>query len=323
MTVWDDRDLGRSASSRRTRRFDHGFVELAKQIFFVVLGALFYFGVRGLTEGSPHEAVRRGREILEWERRLGIDIEQRAQDLITDSDTLVTLANWVYIWLHWPIIILTLLWLHRTRRLDYLILRNAMFVSGAIGLVIFALYPVAPPRLADPGFVDTVTELSKSYRILQPPALVNKYAAVPSLHVGWNLLVGIAVYRAATRWWLRALAAAGPAAMTAAVIFTANHYVIDAVAGAAVALAGLAIATPFTIVWHAGGDADRSIETAQDRESADDSQSHPNRSEPENVSCPYKRETSEDQRVDDVVVDRRRVVGLQGGEPQQDEQYCS
>ena len=90
------------------------------------------------------------------------------------------------------LVAVTLLVLYLHRRPIYLRLRNAMFISGAAGLVVFATYPVAPPRLLDGGpFVDTVTTWSNSYRVLQPPSLVNKYAAVPSLHVGWNLLVGI------------------------------------------------------------------------------------------------------------------------------------
>jgi len=169
------------------------FRELFRQVLLVTFAGFVYFGVRGLTQGSPAEAVERGLGILEWEESLGIAIEREAQQLIVGSEMLVTLANWVYIWFHWPVIIATLVWLHRNHRLEYLLLRNAMFVSGAIGMVIFALYPVAPPRLTEAGFIDTVTDLSTSYRVLQPPALVNKYAAVPSLHVGWNLLAGIIV----------------------------------------------------------------------------------------------------------------------------------
>ena len=72
-----------------------------------------------------------------------------------------------------------------------------MFISGLIGFAFFAAFPVAPPRLADRGIVDTVTEYSESYRALQPPALTNKYAAFPSLHAGWNL-VGIVLFQATT-----------------------------------------------------------------------------------------------------------------------------
>ena len=74
-------------------------------------------------------------------------------------------------------------------------------------------FAVAPPRLLETGFVDTVTEQSNAYRILQPPSLVNKYAAVPSLHVGWNVLIGIALYRAGRSRIVRAFAVASPLLM--------------------------------------------------------------------------------------------------------------
>jgi hypothetical protein len=78
--------------------------------------------------------------------------------------------------------------------------------------------------------------------VLQPPSLTNQYAAMPSLHVGWNLLVGIAVVRHASWWAGKGFGMLMPAAMVAAVVLTANHYLLDAVAGGALALIGLAIA---------------------------------------------------------------------------------
>jgi membrane-associated phospholipid phosphatase len=92
------------------------------------------------------------------------------------------------------------------------------------------------------GLVDTVTHAFESYRVLQPPAFVNQYAALPSLHVGWDLLMGIAVMTASSRLLLRAVGALMPLAMVAAVVLTANHYLVDVVAGVAVALTGLAVA---------------------------------------------------------------------------------
>jgi len=225
----------------------HGWPELTKQIFLIGLAVLLYFGVRGQTEGAETLALEHGRQILDLETKLGIDWEMGLQSIVTPSRTLTTLGNWVHIWFHWPVIVLTLLHLHRTNRLEFLMLRNAMFVSGAIGLVIFISYPVAPPR-TPPGFTDTVTDLSTSYRVLQPPNLVNKYAAVPSLHAGWNLLVGVALYRASThRTFLRVFGIVSATAMALAVVSTANHYILDVVAGYAVALVGLAISLVITV----------------------------------------------------------------------------
>jgi hypothetical protein len=116
-----------------------------------------------------------------------------------------------------------------------------MIISGLIGIVIFATFPVAPPRLYGIEFVDTVTERSHAYRVLQPPAFTNAYAAVPSLHFGWNLLVGIAWFRVGrSRWW-RPAAVLMPAAMAWAVVATANHYVLDVLLGGLIALIGVVV----------------------------------------------------------------------------------
>ena len=103
-------------------------------------------------------------------------------------------------------------------------------------------YPVAPPRLLGGDLVDTVSKYSTSYRVLQPPSLVNKYAALPSLHVGWNLLVGVFVWRNASTPLMRTLGGVSPALMITAVVLTANHYIVDAVAGSGLAPFGLWIA---------------------------------------------------------------------------------
>ncbi len=215
-------------------------LDFGRQLALIVAAALLYFGVRGRTEGSEVLAVANGLDLLAFERVIGLDIEAWLQALILPHQWAVTVFNWIYIWGHWPVIAGTLIWLYRTRRPAYLLLRNALFVSGAIGLVIFTLHPVAPPRLLPSGFVDTVTELSTSYRVLQPPSLVNKYAALPSLHVGWNLLIGVVVYRNGANRWARVFGVVSPMAMAAAVVLTGNHYVVDAALGAVVALTGLA-----------------------------------------------------------------------------------
>jgi hypothetical protein len=225
-------------SQRATR-----IVEPATQLLLVVVAALTYFAVRGLTEAGHDTAVAHAHHLLTFERHLGLDGEAWLQRWTVGHDGIVTAMNWIYIWGHWPVIVTSLVWLHRSRRDAYRLMRNAMFVSGAIGLIVFATFPVAPPRLTGFGFVDTVTEHSNSYRVLQPPALVNKYAAVPSLHVGWNFLVDVFVWRHARRHWLRVVAVASPALMFTAVVLTANHFIVDGIAGIAIATIGLVVTT--------------------------------------------------------------------------------
>jgi membrane-associated phospholipid phosphatase len=130
------------------------------------------------------------------------------------------------------------------RRDTYPLYRNAVLASGAIGMVIFALFPLAPPRfVSEIEVVDTVSLYSRSYRVLQPPSLTNLYAAMPSLHLGWNLLVGIAIVRSAVTLPGRALGFALPIGMFAAIVLTGNHYILDGIAGGTIALIGLSLST--------------------------------------------------------------------------------
>ncbi len=206
------------------------------------MAALAYFAVRGLTEGSTEDALRNAGRVERFESWLGILIEPQLQNLITGSTILVNIVNWIYIWAHWPLIIVVAAWLIRSQPDMYRVTRNAFLFSGGLGLIVFALFPVAPPRLTDMDVLDTVTQHSNAYRFLQPPAFTNQYAALPSLHFGWNLLIGIAVFRVVDNRAVKAIAVAVPVAMGVAVVLTANHYIVDAVAGAAFAVAGLWLA---------------------------------------------------------------------------------
>lgn len=226
----------------RRSRWRTALRTIAVDAFIVVLGIVVYFGTRGLTAGSPAVAQRHAEDILALEEALGLDVEASVQALVVDLDPLVTLANWVYIWGHWPVIVVTLVWLALHHRTVFLRLRNAMIASGALGLCVYTTYPVAPPRLMDRGFVDTVTEQSSAYRVLQPPAFVNQYAAMPSLHVGWDLVVGLALVAAASTLTVRTIGRLMPGVMAAATVLTANHYVLDVVVGAAFGLAGWSVA---------------------------------------------------------------------------------
>lgn len=216
---------------------------VGKELSVMFLAALAYFAVRGLTEGSRADALANAYRVEDFERWLGILVEPELQELITHSTLLVNLVNWTYIYAHWPLIAVVAAWLILRHPDQYRLTRNAFLISGGMGLVIFATFPVAPPRLTDLDVVDTVTENSRAYRILQPPALTNQYAAMPSLHFGWNLLIGIAIFRVAGRPWMKVVGVVIPVAMAIAVVLTANHYILDAIAGALFALAGLWLAT--------------------------------------------------------------------------------
>ena len=213
-----------------------------REVLLVLAGVLVYFGVRGVTVTDAQDALSHALDVVALEQSLGVYIEPSLQTLVLGSDWLVDVMNWVYIWGHWPVIAAVLLWLFFAHPSGYRRTRNAMLISGAVGLVVFASFPVAPPRLAGLGFIDTVTVHSSAYRVLQPPAFVNQYAAMPSLHVGWDLLMGLAVYTYARHVAVRIAGLALPVLMVSAVLLTANHYIIDVAVGAALVLVSMAAA---------------------------------------------------------------------------------
>jgi len=152
--------------------------------------------------------------------------------------------NWVYVWLHWPVIVIVLIWLFIESPAQYALYRNAILISGALALLIFAFFPVAPPRfMSEFGFIDTIEQRSYSQHVLLPSGLANKYAAMPSLHAGWNLLMSIALVTNARQYIFRAVGVVVPILMTASIILTGNHYILDAVAGDLLALVALVLAT--------------------------------------------------------------------------------
>ena len=217
----------------------HGF---AREALLVALAIVAYFAIRNTTAGGADQAAANAGRILRLEDWGGVAWEQQVQGLIVGHDVPVMLTNWIYIWGHWPVVlgVATALYLHRRDR--YYLLRNALFVSGAIGFLFFAFFPVSPPRLFEPGLVDTVTNGSSSYRALQPPGLTNQYAAFPSLHFGFNVVVGVVLFLAATHLAVRLFAVIGPLAMGFAVVATANHFVLDVAGGLCVVAIGLAVA---------------------------------------------------------------------------------
>ena len=211
----------------------------------IALSAYFaYFLVRGFTEGGVARATDNANLIVDLEKALGMYWEPAWQDLIDGSGFLTRAANSIYIYGHWPVIACVAVWLAHRHRGRYLITRNAFLISGGMGLIVFVLFPAAPPRLVpELAILDTVTLHTNAYRVLQPPALTNQYAAMPSLHLGWNVLISLAVWVETRSIWVRVPAFALPVAMTFAVVATGNHYILDAIIGVAVALAGLWVAS--------------------------------------------------------------------------------
>jgi membrane-associated phospholipid phosphatase len=84
------------------------------------------------------------------------------------------------------------------------------------------------------GFVGGVNHSSELIHTLG-----NQYAAMPSLHAADALIVGYCLALSCRHWWAKALWAIWPLWVWFCVIATANHYVLDVVAGIAVAIISL------------------------------------------------------------------------------------
>ena len=175
---------------------------------------------------------------------LHVDWEVEMQSWILGHYWAIKIMNWVYFWGHMPLVILFAVYLYVRHRHEYYLTRNAFLASGAIAVIIYWLYPVAPPRLiAESGLVDTMAIYDRvSYNAQEASAFVNPYAAVPSLHFGWSLLLAVVVARVGQHPIAWAIGIAWPVAMFFAVVMTGNHFVLDAVAGGIVSFAGLGIA---------------------------------------------------------------------------------
>lgn len=214
--------------------------QVARELLVITAAIVLYFGVRGLMATRIDTAYRNAENIVALEQSTGSFVEPQLQQSVIRHGWLAEVLGYIYIYGHWPVLLATLLWLLIRHRDAYRIFRNAILLSGAAGLVIFAVFPVAPPRfLTAYGFVDTVSERTSAYRVLQPPAFVNQYAAVPSLHFGWNLLIGIALASLGAHWIIRLFGWVMPVLMFGAIVLTANHYIVDGIAGGAIAMLGL------------------------------------------------------------------------------------
>jgi hypothetical protein len=215
------------------------------EFVLVGLGFLLYFIARGNVSDRTDLAFANASDLIDVERRLGFHWEADMQDWIIGSHLLIQLFNAIYFWLDFPLIAVVGLGFYVWRRRQYTLTRDALLISGAIALVIYHLYPVAPPRLlADTGIVDTLERYSHlSYQAQSTSFFVNPYAAMPSLHVGWAFLLAIGAVQAfpGNRLVL-VLAVLHPLSQSASTVFTGNHYIIDGIGGLAVAAAGLLMA---------------------------------------------------------------------------------
>ena len=246
MTYYERFRTGPSPVARRdaavlTNRWRSLPVELL--LLFTMFVA--YRAGRLLTSDHTSAAFANAQQLWHVERWLQLPHETGVQDWVLQSIHVTELANSYYAIVHFPATVAFLVWMFLRRPAHYLWVRRSIVLLTASALVMHVLYPLAPPRMRpDLGFVDTGAVYGPSvYGRPQAGSIANQFAAMPSLHVGWAVLVAIGlILSTRTRW--RWLWLAHPVITFVVVVGTANHWWLDgllaiALLGPAMALASL------------------------------------------------------------------------------------
>ena len=204
----------------------------------VGLGALWflYSAVRTLTADSFSLARENADRLIEFQNAIGLPSEAVVQRFLLDYEWLVRSANVYYFAAHFPAMLLFLLWAMFAKREFMPRIRWALIGSTMAGLVVHLAFPLAPPRMLRlSGFVDTASLFGPDPYALGIAKAANELAAMPSMHVGWALLIAMAVISVSSSRWRWAILAL---ITTGVVVVTANHYWTDVIAGAALATLG-------------------------------------------------------------------------------------
>ncbi|MFD8948380.1 bifunctional glycosyltransferase 87/phosphatase PAP2 family protein [Streptomyces xanthophaeus] len=217
---------------------------LLLELLLIRVGYSLYSHIRAAAPTSRSLAEDNAAQIHGIERALGIDIEHAVNHAVVNRPWLEAFFNFYYTSFHFVVPLTILAVLYWRRPGDYRWARASLGLATVLALAGFWLYPLAPPRLMPAlGFVDTVhgpQDLANpSYGAMT--AISNQYAAMPSLHFGWSLWCGIVIVVLAPKGWQKLLGALHPLITVCAIVATANHWVLDAVGGAAVVTAGFGL----------------------------------------------------------------------------------
>jgi membrane-associated phospholipid phosphatase len=211
-----------------------GRLDLIRQIVLFCGAYYAYRIVRGIVDERVEVAFRNARDVVSLEQRLHLFLEPGVQRFAQAHHLLIDAASWMYVNSHFVVTTVALAWIYLRRNERFYFVRNMFMVAMGLALVMYAVYPTAPPRfLPELGFTDSVARFTGT----QPDSgaeslLFNPYAAMPSTHVCFALMIGIPMSHMVVRRWARVAWRAYPLLITWAVIATANHWWLDTVVGA-------------------------------------------------------------------------------------------
>jgi hypothetical protein len=211
-----------------------GWRDLFRQILLFCGAYWLYRLVRGMTDGRVAEAFDNARRLIGIERGLGLFVEPAVNAWAEGSDWLIDGASWAYVNSHFTITTVTLAYIYLRRNASFYFVRNMFMVAMGIALVLYAAYPTAPPRfMPEWGFSDSVARFTGlTAEGSSADALYNPFAAVPSMHVAFALMLAVPMASMTPRRWVKAIWLSYPALVSFVVVATANHWWFDAFLGA-------------------------------------------------------------------------------------------
>ncbi len=244
-------------STVQARLLPHGPLDVVRQVLLFMAAYQLYRLVRGLANdpGSANAAFANARDLIHIEQALNIFVEPSLQAFASGQSWILDGASWMYINAQTSITLGALAWLYLCRNESFYFVRNMFLVAFGVALIGYTVFPTAPPRFfPEWGFFDAVSDFTGvAQDSVTINELFNPYAAVPSMHVAFALMISVPLARL-VRWRaLKAFWAIYPLIVVFVIVVTANHFIADAVLGAAAAgigaLAARALARTRPGVW--------------------------------------------------------------------------
>ena len=223
-----------------------GWGGLARQLAIFIPFDIAYELSRTVATGGRETALQHARDVVHAEQLLGIYQELAVQRWAIDAPGFVmAVAKFTYFQCQFTITFGFVLWVYVRRHDAYTLLRNTLFATFMLALPGYILYPTGPPRmLPDEGFVDPLQNAALSQSGFLVTLFGNPYAAMPSLHTATAILVGSTGVLVTRNLLVRLMWASYPALVVFAIVATANHFFLDAIAGAGILAMALAIVIP-------------------------------------------------------------------------------
>ena len=219
-----------------SRWLPQGWLDALRQLTLFAGAYYAYRIVRGVVDGQAPVAFDHARSLVDLERGLHLFFEPAFQHWAMGMSWLINIADWAYVNTHFVVTMAFLIWLYLARNKAFYFVRNMFMIAMGLALVGYMAYPVAPPRLLPEwGFTDTVTNAVGYQQANTAKLLFNPYAAMPSMHVAFALMIAIPAVKLITIRALRVAWAFYPAFVAFVVIVTANHFWVDGAVGVAVA----------------------------------------------------------------------------------------